>query len=405
MDYSTHSPDMTYADYSGRVFDADHHLYEGEDAFTRYLPAEYRGLVRLAEIDGRKKMIVRGRVSEYIPNPSFEVVAAPGSSMDYFGNKNTEGKSYRELVVPMKAIPEFFDPDARLALMDRMHLDSIVNFPTLASLIEVNFMDDPVGTEVLVHAFNQWLYDEWGFDHKGRIFTTPVMNLSIPELAVQELEWALERGAKTVLVRPAPVAGYRTPRSPFLPDNDPFWAAVQDADIPVMMHVSDSGYERFADQWTGTVVGERRPFEQDVFSSVSQGHRPIMDTIYSAVCHGMLTRFPGVRLVSVENGGVWMRTVVEELTAGYGKMPQCFAEHPLETLRRALYVAPYWEEPLEPLIDAIGLDHIVFNSDWPHPEGLADPNEYAVYAGGEAGLPDEDVARIMGGNLYELMGV
>ena len=208
-----------------------------------------------------------------------------------------------------------------------------------------------------------------------------------------------------MLVRPAPVAGYRTPRSPFLSDNDPFWAAVQDADIPVMMHVSDSGYERFCDEWTGTVVGERRPFEQDVFSSVSAGHRPIMDTIYSAVCHGMLTRFPDVRLVSVENGGVWMRTVVEELTAGYGKMPQCFAEHPTETLRRCLYVAPYWEEPLEPLIDAVGIDHIVFNSDWPHPEGLADPNEYALYAAGEAGLDETDVDKIMGGNLFELMKV
>jgi hypothetical protein len=68
-------------------------------------------------------------------------------------------------------------------------------------------------------------------------------------------------------------------------------------------------------------------------------------------------------------------------------------------------VAPFWEDPLEPLIDALGLDHILFNSDWPHPEGLADPVEYALYARDEVGLPEPDVAKVMGGNMFELMGV
>src|SRR5690606_24712708 len=140
-------------------------------AFTRYLPEEYQGLVRLAEVDGRTKMIVRGQISDYIPNPTFEVVAEPGSAAEHFSGRNTEGKSYREIVRPMRAIPEFTDRDARLALMDRMHIQTIVNFPTLASLLEVSFMDDPVGTQVLIHAFNQWLHDEWGFDHQGRIYT------------------------------------------------------------------------------------------------------------------------------------------------------------------------------------------------------------------------------------------
>jgi len=404
MDYTPHRPDMAYSEFSHPVFDCDFHLYEGADAFTRYLPEAYKGLVRLAEIDGRTKMIVRGRVSDYIPNPTFQVVAEPGSAAEYFGNRNTQGKTYREIVTPMKAIPEFFDRDARLALMDRMHIQSIVNFPTLASTMEVNFMDDPVATQVLIHAFNQWLHDEWGFDHQGRIFTTPVINLATAEGAVKELEWALERGARTVLVRPGPVAGFRGPRSPFLPDSDPFWAAVEEAGIPVMLHASDSGYQRFANEWNGSDT-ELRPFEQDLFGTVSQAHRPIMDTILSAVCHGMLSRFRGVRLGSIENGGVWMSRVVEDLLDGYGKMPHLYAEHPLEVLERALYVAPYWEEPLQPLIDTIGLDHILFNSDWPHPEGLADPVEYAVFARDEVGLAEDDVAKIMGANMYELMGV
>ena len=289
--------------------------------------------------------------------------------------------------------------------MDRMHIEAIVNFPTLASLVEVNFMDDPIGTQALIHAFNEWMYDEWGFDHAGPdLHDADHQPGHRPTVRSKELEWALERGAKTVLVRPGPVAGFRGPRSPFLEDSDPFWARIQDAGIPVMMHASDSGYTKYANEWLGGGT-EMRPFEQDPFVAISQSHRPIMDTIFSAICHGMLSRFPGVRLGSIENGGGWITRVVHDLSVGYGKMPQLFAEHPLDTLKRAIYIAPYWEDPIEPLIDAIGLEHILFNSDWPHPEGLADPVQYATYARDEVGLGDADLAKVMGGNMRELIAV
>ena len=85
----------------------------------------------------------------------------------------------------------------------------------------------------------------------GRIFTTPVINLSTAEGAVEELEWALERGAKTVLVRPGPVAGFRGPQSPFLPFGDPFWRSIEEAGIPVMLHASNCGYKKYSNEWTG----------------------------------------------------------------------------------------------------------------------------------------------------------
>ena len=289
-------------------------------------------------------------------------------------------------------------------LMDRMFIQAIVNFPTLASVLEVNFMDDPIATQVMIHAFNEWMYDDWKFNHADRVFSTPVMNLATAEGAVKELEWALERGAKTVLVRPAPVAGYRGTKSPFLEELDPFWARIQEAGIPVMFHASDSGYTKYANDWRGSDA-EMRPFEPDVFSSMSQNHRPIIDTVLSAIGHGMLSRFPEVRIASIENGSAWITWVVEQLKLQYSKTPQYFAEHPLDVLKRSLYVAPYWEDDLNPLADAIGFDHILFNSDWPHPEGIADPNEYAVYIKDEVGLSDAEVAAVMGENMFRLMGV
>ena len=56
------------------VFDADNHMYETTDAFTKYLPSEYAGLVQYVEVNGRTKIALKGQISEYIPNPTFSVV-------------------------------------------------------------------------------------------------------------------------------------------------------------------------------------------------------------------------------------------------------------------------------------------------------------------------------------------
>jgi hypothetical protein len=60
------------------VFDADNHMYEATDAFTRYLPEEYSNVIKYVEINGRTKIAVNNKISDYIPNPTFNVVAPPG---------------------------------------------------------------------------------------------------------------------------------------------------------------------------------------------------------------------------------------------------------------------------------------------------------------------------------------
>jgi hypothetical protein len=70
------------------VFDVDNHLYETTDAFTRYLPAEFDGLVKYVQVNGRTKIALRNHISEYIPNPTFNKVAAPGAQELEFKLKN-----------------------------------------------------------------------------------------------------------------------------------------------------------------------------------------------------------------------------------------------------------------------------------------------------------------------------
>jgi hypothetical protein len=79
------------------VFDADNHLYETKDALTKFLPDRYRGAIDYVDLRGRTKIVIRGRISEYIPNPTFEVVARPGAQEDYFRHGNRGQEPPRDL--------------------------------------------------------------------------------------------------------------------------------------------------------------------------------------------------------------------------------------------------------------------------------------------------------------------
>jgi len=384
------------------VFDSDNHLYETKDAFTRHLPDRYKGAIDYVEVRGRTKIVVRGTISEYIPNPTFDVVARPGAQEEYFRVGNPEGKSYREIVGdPMRSIPAFREPAPRLELMDTQGLDQTLMFPTLASLLEERMRDDPELTHAVIHALNEWIHEEWTFNYENRIFATPIITLPIVDKAIEELEWAVERGAKSVLIRPAPVPSYGGSRSFALPEFDPFWQAVVDADLLVSMHASDSGYARYQADWTGPQ--EMLPFRLDAFKMLTSGKRPIEDTAAAMTCHGLLTRFPDLRIASIENGADWVIPFLEHLEDIHRKMPQMFDEDPVEAFKRNVYVAPFHEDDIARLSDVIGIDHLIFGSDYPHPEGLAEPCSYVDHL--PSGLAEEDVAKIMGGNLAQIMRV
>jgi predicted TIM-barrel fold metal-dependent hydrolase len=385
------------------VFDADNHLYETEDSLTRYLPATHRDLIRFVEVRGRKKLVVRDRLTEFIPNPTFEVVARPGAHMAFYAGDNPEGRSLRELTgTPMASIPAFREPGARLSLLDEQGIAAALMFPTLASLVEQRLIDDPALTQIAIRAFNEWLHDQWGYDHEGRIYTTPIVNPSVLDDGIAELERVVERGARAVLMRPAPVSGLRGTRSPFLPEFDPFWARVQEMGVLVALHASDSGYQDYLNTWEGSEGAEYVAFRPKTFAAVADGGRSIQDTLASAVCHGMLTRFPGVRLLSVENGGSWVGLLLRNLELAYKKMPNEFPEHPRDVFHRNVWVNPFWEDSVTGLVDLIGADRVCFGSDYPHPEGLDDP---VAWRHELDGVPAADVERIMSTNMFGLLGV
>jgi predicted TIM-barrel fold metal-dependent hydrolase len=391
---------MPSRELSFPVFDADNHFYEPQEALTKFLPDNRKRAIDYVQVRGRTKIVVRGHISDYIPNPTFEVVARPGAQEEYFRH-GSGGKSYREMMgEPMKAIPAFREPAPRLEVMDELGLDYSLMFPTLASLVEERMKDDPELIHDVIHALNQWMYETWSFNYKDRIFATPVITLPIVDRALEELEWCLQRGARTVLVRPAPVPGFRGSRSFGLEEFDPFWQACIKADIPVAMHASDSGYAEMLNVWEPG--DEFLPFKPTAFRMVAMGKRPIEDAMTALVCHGALSRNPELRVLSIENGADWVPHLFKGLKGAYRRVPHSFLEDPIQAFKRCVYLSPFWEERFSELAKLVGTDRVVFGSDWPHPEGLKDPLSFVDEL---SDLPQEDIEKIMGGNMMKLFKV
>ena len=225
--------------------------------------------------------------------------------------------------------------------------------------------------------------------------------IEIVERAIEELEWVLARGAKSILIRPAPVPDVNGRRRSFaLPEFDPFWEAVERADVLVGMHSSDSGFQRYLNEWEG--FGEEfLPFSgPTAFSAIVGSDRTITDVISSIIGHGLATRFPKLRIIPVENGSAWVRPLVERLERIYARSPRLFEEDPMVAFKRCIWVHPFHEEDTVGLVDLIGVDNVVFGSDYPHPEGMYDP---ITFVDELDGLPTADQAKIMGGNLARIM--
>ena len=284
--------------------------------------------------------------------------------------------------------------------MDEQGLDRTLVFPTLASVLEERMKDDPELMHAAIHSLNEWMYETWQFNYADRIFTTPVITLPIVEKAIEELEWVVARDARVVLIRPAPVPGFKGPRSFAQPEFDPFWKRVVELDVLVALHSSDSGYERFTNEWIGS-TSEMLPFQPNAFRMLS-AWRPIEDAVASLICHGALTRFPTLKIAVVENGASWVEPLQRSMKDLYKKMPQDFPENPIEAMRRAIHISPFWEEDFGRLAELLGPDRVLFGSDFPHPEGLGEPVKFADEI---SHLGEELAGKIMGGNLARLMNM
>jgi predicted TIM-barrel fold metal-dependent hydrolase len=381
--------------------DADNHYYESLDAFTRHLDKTFRERGVQPVQDGKRvKLLVGGKVNRFIPNPTFDPIIVPGCLDALFRGQIPEGVDPRTLmqVEPLRA--EYRDRDARVGVVDEQGLDAVLLFPTLGCGVEEALTGDIPATMASLSAFNRWLEDDWGYSYQDRLIAAPMLSLADPDAAVAEVERLIEAGVRIVHMRPAPVPGENgTSRSLGDKRHDPVWARLAEASIPVAFHLGDSGYQRrFAPAWGAQ--GEFGFGNSDPFAQVLVSDRAIHDSIASLVIHKVFQRHPALRVASIENGSDWLHLLTKRLRKQANQTPRVFAEDPRDTIRNHVWVTPYCEEDFGALAELIGIERILFGSDWPHGEGLTQPLDFEKELDG---FSADDVHHIMRDNCVELL--
>jgi predicted TIM-barrel fold metal-dependent hydrolase len=139
----------------------------------------------------------------------------------------------------------------------------------------------------------------------------------------------------------------------------------------------------------------------DLGSMVS-GTRAIHDTVAKLIMDGVFHRFPKVRLLSVENGSDWLVLLKKRLRKKANQSPELFPEDPTDVLRARVFTTPYAEDDIAELVREVGAENVLFGSDWPHGEGLAEPLSYTELIGE---LSESEADRVMRRNLAEMIAL
>ena len=364
-----------YTDY--KIFDADQHLNEGPDCFSRYLDKSFVDRTfRIEERDGKQVALVEG---EPIPlHIAGRKMPRPGSLKEMLRSmKKGSGGSSEYSYIDID--PAMESPDLRLEQLDRQNVEACFLFSNAAGLVAEHFIEDEDLYYATSWAYLKWLVDEWGLSRADRLFVAPVFSLRNPQRTAEQLDWFFEHGGKVVSMVPGPAYG----KSPADRSFDPIWARINAASGLVVYHINEAmpSYKAARSaQW-----GEpKHPafFEQSAWQWFwAYGDVPAQETFTSLIYGNLFARFPNLKVVSAEHGCEWLPLFMRKIDKmrGMGRngpwLNGQLSERPSEILRRHFLVVPFWEDDLATVIGEVGDDMIIGGSDFPHSEGLAFPTQ------------------------------
>jgi len=173
------------------------------------------------------------------------------------------------------------------------------------------------------------------------------------------------------------------------------------------MHSGDSGYTRYTDEWEGRHGAEFLAFQPNAapgFQLLASEKDNLVDAMASIIGHGLATRFPKLRFAPVEFSSKWLRPFVAKLRDASENQSILFDEDPCEAFFRTVYVHCFHEADPAGLLAETGIpaDRVMFGSDFPHPEGMADPVAYADLV---KDMPSQEQELIMGGTVANMLKV
>jgi predicted TIM-barrel fold metal-dependent hydrolase len=402
------------------INDADNHFNEPPDCFERYIdPGQAELAIRsVPGPDGRPVQLFAGQPSKFhsrqvtfsaeelanllgdtskvgtgrgtVPKeegqPDLDVI--PGMLLNRLNPlKGLDDEARKAFIAEFRHRSEAFgNRDLRLALMDEQGIDKALMFPAAAHDIEYEFADNIPALYANIRAFNRWMHEEVGYCAQNRMFLPPYIALADPDRAVKELQQVMADGATIIQTKSghahggaANPAGGRSPADPIY---DRFWSIVNEADIRLAVHLGGTDYQKYGADWSEEPTAVFGDF--DAFQWVTYwGDRPAMELVAGLILHNFFGRYPNIKVCLSEMGTVWLPYTLRKMDHSFlmGRKPKWhptgrLEQRPSEIFCQHFIVAPYPEENVGRIVSEIGIEPIVFGSDFPHGEGLAYPDQY-----------------------------
>lgn len=378
---------------STRLMSADDHMIEPRHLWVDRVAAAYRDRCpRIVEVDGREAWLYEDELT-YIPMGS----CRPLPGFDEAGYPPAPGTArYDEIR------PGCYDPVERISDMDIDGVWAQLCFPNYARFAGhrffLNVTDHELGLACL-RTYNDYLLDEWCATDPSRLFGAVVLPLHDVDLAVSELERVLAKGARALAFSENPtVLGLPSVHTDHW---DPLWSVVNEAGIPVCMHIGSSS----------RLVTTSADAPATVLVSLN-GVNSMMAGV-DWLMSGILERFANVKVILSEGGAGWIPYVLERAdkafhdkrikpNAAIGQTSRGGTVPPSQLFREHMYVCLVDEHFALRSLGDIPVDNLLWEGDYPHGDGLW-PDNHRYLEEVLADVPDQDAAKIAETNLRELL--
>ena len=255
-----------------------------------------------------------------------------------------------------------------------------------------------------LQAHNRWLVD-FCADAPGRRAGIVQITLHDIEASVAEIRWAHDAGLRGGVLLPGTPPGLGLPQL-FDPCYDPLWQVCEELEMPVNHH-------------TGSASPSMGPTDVDAVIFLLEvswfAHRALTHLIVG----GALERHPNMQLVFTEQGTAWVPEEIAKLDYFFDRMGNAAGSQeqvwgravverlslkPSEYWARQCHIGASFIRPNEVTMrGAVGVDRIMWGSDYPHKESSAPYSREAI-RNSFAGVPHDEVALMLGGNAAALYG-
>jgi predicted TIM-barrel fold metal-dependent hydrolase len=267
-----------------------------------------------------------------------------------------EGVTYEDIA------PGCYDPKARLADMDLNGVQGSLcfpNYPRFCGQLFSETTDRELGL-LCIQAYNDWMVDEWCGDSDGRLIPLCIVPLWDPALAAAEIRRNAARGVRAVAWSELPAwLGQPGIHSDHW---DPFFAACEETNTVICCHIG-----------SGTKVTTTSADAPTVVSAnliVCNSAASMIDWLFS----GKFDKFPGLKLMYAESQIGWIPYFVERADDTWHTHQWAQGEArselpPSHYYRKHIYSCFFKDSVGIELLDKIGEDQVLFETDYPHQDG------------------------------------